>query len=380
MQNNNFLNKLLAIEPAGSPFISLYLNTEPNENGKKDFDIFLKKQISEHAGSLPDDSDELKSFEADSEKINEFLNALRPSARGVAIFACNARSIFQASDFDAAFPEDLFFVNSKPHLFPLVRMIEQNPMFAVVAADTNAASIYVFRGGQTIDKEEIQNEKTNRTEVGGWSQMRFQRSVENFHEQHAKEVVAELDKIVREFGIKRILLCGDEAVVIPLLRQELTKELKDKVIGSIRKNVHTPEHEILEAAEHEMRIYDTLEDKSKVDNLIEQNYDGGIGVAGVNETLKALLNGQVQELYISSDFGNIDYNVGAVSKLLKDYAPGEDGELPNAKDHGMIVDELLRRGSESADNIRFIEDASLLQDLGGVGALLRYQAKGVTNK
>ena len=48
------------------------------------------------------------------------------------------------------------------------------PPFAVVAADTNEAHIYVFKRGKTIEQEDIANIKTNRTLVGGWSQMRYQ--------------------------------------------------------------------------------------------------------------------------------------------------------------------------------------------------------------
>jgi peptide subunit release factor 1 (eRF1) len=93
--------------------------------------------------------------------------------------------------------------------------------------------------------------------------------------------------------------------------------------------------------------------------------------------LPALLNGQVQELYISSNFDSIDYNIGQVNKIFKDYAPGIDEDLPSAKQTGLVIDEILRIAVQTADDIRFIQDDSLLKEVGGVGALLRYQAKGV---
>lgn len=380
MRKNHLIDKLVAVEPGEFPFISLYLNTEPNETGKKDFETFLRKQIKEKTESFPEESAERASFEQDAVKIEDFFRKLRPSARGAAVFTSSGSNFFSASEFDVPFPEDYFFVNDKPHIFPLVRIVEQNPPFAVVLADTNAAHIFVFRGGETLEQEDIQNTKTNRSEVGGWSQMRFQRHVENFHAQHAKEVIAELDKIAREMQINRIVLSGDETVIMPLLRDELTKELEDKVVGTLRLNVNTPEHEIRDAADELIREHDAKKDKERIEYLFEHNYDGGAGVVGVQKTLEALLNGQVQELFIAADFGTIDYNIGAVAKTLKDYEPGEEGELPNAKEPGELVDELLRRAAGTADNIRFIEDSSLLKDIGGVGAILRYtQAKGVSS-
>jgi hypothetical protein len=43
----------------------------------------------------------------------------------------------------------------------------------------------------------------------------------------------------------------------------------------------------------------------------------------------------------------------------------------------LVIDAILRTAAQTADEIRFIEDADLLKESGGVGALLRYQAKGV---
>jgi peptide subunit release factor 1 (eRF1) len=38
-----------------------------------------------------------------------------------------------------------------------------------------------------------------------------------------------------------------------------------------------------------------------------------------------------------------------------------------------LSDELITRAQQTAARIRFIEDASLLADVGGVGALLRFR-------
>jgi peptide subunit release factor 1 (eRF1) len=378
MKPNNTIQKLLEFEPTDFPFISLYLNTEPNENGQFNFDVFVKKQLSENADNYEAESSERKSFERDAERILEHLGTIRETAKGAAIFACSgANDFFLTREFDVPFESNHFFVFDKPHIFPLARLLEQNPMFAVVQADTNAANIYVCKRGNIIEHEEIQNEKTNRTQVGGWSQKRYQRSVGNFHREHAREVIAELDKIVREEPIEGIILSGDETVIIPILKSEMSKELEEKVVEVLNLNIDTPEHELMEAAESAFFGYQTLADKEKIDNLFEQNYDDGFGVTGVEKTLAALGNGQVQELYINADFDSVKYDAKEVYKILNAYAPGEDGEVPNIRQQGAVIDELLRRAVEQADKIRFIKDENLLSEAGGVGALLRYKiAKG----
>ena len=380
MREFTLLEKLLDTEPAGFPFISLYLNTEPNENGKKDFSTFLKKQLKDHAAVLEPGSSELESFEKDTKKIEEFTENLDASTRGVAVFACSGLDdFFHSLEFEVPFEENRLSVSDRPYLFPLARLIDQNPAYAVVAADTNSAQIYVFKRGYTTRREEIQNTKTNRSEVGGWSQMRYQRHIENFHQQHAKETVEELNKLIHKDGIDRIVLIGDQSVIIPLLREEMPKELGDKIIDSLPMNVGAPEHEIAQAAREAVAKHDAELDKQKIDYLFEVNYDDGVGITGVDKTLAALFNGQVQELYLSADPEKIAYRTGDVKLLLKDYAPGLDEDLPEAGEKEFLIDELIKQAARSAERIHFIDDPHLLKTVGGVGAILRYQAKGVSS-
>src|SRR5687767_15330472 len=211
MNQFNILKKLLDVQPNGTPFISIYLKTEPNETGKKDFDVFLKKQLSDHLAVLDAGSEERERFEKDAEKISEFADSIDSSTRGVAIFASSGNSdFFETFEFEVPFPENKFHLFEKPHIFPLALLMDRNPAFAVVAADTNSANISVLRRAKTLRTEEIQNTKTNRSEVGGWSQMRYQRHIDNFHQQHAKEVIEELEKIVRTDRIEHVVLSRSE--------------------------------------------------------------------------------------------------------------------------------------------------------------------------
>jgi peptide chain release factor subunit 1 len=377
MQQFKFLESLVDFEPTGFPFLSIYLNTEPNETGKKDFDVFLRKQFSEHGSVLEANSSEKESFDADEKRINEFLEGIEPSTRGVAILASSgSNGIFKRYEFEVPFDENSFRNEGRPFLSPLLKLFSKNPPFVVVAADTNHANIYLFRRGKTVDNTEIENTKTNRSEVGGWSQMRYQRHIDNFHQQHAKEVIDELAKLVRDESIERIIFSGDQETIIPMLKAELPKEFEGKLVTSLSVNVDAPEHEIHEKAKEALDEFEAKLDKEKIDAVMEQNYDDGLGVAGLEKTLAALMNGQVQELYILSDFNQINYDRGTVRTILKAYEPGEDTDLPDASERELLIDEVLKKGAQVADTIRFIDNTDLLQTQGGIAALLRYQVKG----
>src|SRR5688500_2775939 len=140
MHEFNMLNKLLDVQPNEFPFISVYLNTEPNETGKKDFEIFLKKQLSDHLAVLEPGSPKRESVEAAAGDISNFVDSIDPSTRGVAIFARSGDgAYFQAFEFVVPFSESSFHFFDRPYIFPLVHLIAQNPTFAVLSADTNSA-------------------------------------------------------------------------------------------------------------------------------------------------------------------------------------------------------------------------------------------------
>ena len=102
------------------------------------------------------------------ERIERYVSEdVRPSANGIAIFACSAADFFEALQLDAPIERHRLTVGDRPHLYPLARVVDRYPRHAVVLANTNHARIYVFGRGRTIDREELASEKVSRTDVGG---------------------------------------------------------------------------------------------------------------------------------------------------------------------------------------------------------------------
>src|SRR5215204_397165 len=94
MNQFNFLKRLFDVQPDGSPFISLYLNTEPNETGKKDFNVFLKKQLHDHLAVIETGSEQQQHFQNAAERIQAFAETIDPATRGLAIFAGTGNNAF----------------------------------------------------------------------------------------------------------------------------------------------------------------------------------------------------------------------------------------------------------------------------------------------
>jgi peptide subunit release factor 1 (eRF1) len=368
------METLAALEPSPFPVISLYLSLTPNQNGREGYDQFVRKVFNERAKAFGADSPELQSFQKDAGRIREYLDArTNQSGQGLAIFACTEAGLFETIELETPFDDHWLFVGSVPHLYPLAKLVDTYTRYAAVMLDTNTARILVFGMDGTEREEKIVNDKTRRTSKGGWSQARYQRRADNVHMHHMKEVVDALDKIVRDEGITQIVIGGDE-VALPKLREQLPAHLSEKIVDTVKLQRNAQDAAILDITFAAIRDKDAETDAEKVQELLDAWQSGGLGVVGPEATLRAFELGQVDELIIT---GAVD-SLKPVQKLPESAASEMTADT-SATNSGVdqarlnLSAELIKRAQQTAARTRIIEDASLLQDVGGVGALLRFR-------
>ena len=67
------LDRLAAFETTPLPVISLYLNTQPDQHGRANFNSFVRKEFATRGKTYPLRSPERESFERDVERVNRYL-------------------------------------------------------------------------------------------------------------------------------------------------------------------------------------------------------------------------------------------------------------------------------------------------------------------
>ena len=366
---------LAALEPSPYPFISLYLSLAPNERGREDHHQFVRKVFNDRAKGFREESPERQSFDQDVKRIYDYLESnVNRAWNGLAIFASSGSEFFDAIPLEAPLDHHELFIGSVPHLYPLAKVIDTFPRYAAVQLDTNKARIVVFSLAAPERDEKIQNQKTRRNSQGGWSQARYQRRAENFHLHHMKEVVATLDRIVRDENITHIVVEAEE-VAQPLFKEQLPKHLAEKIVDVLTFQRDADQTNVLARTLAALRAKDAETDAETVEELMNQWQSGGLGVAGPEATLTALQLGQVDELIITAS----PELLKPVQKLPDDAAPGDvlaETSAPQGtadEKRLKLADELITRAKQTAARIRFIEDKNLLAGIGGVGALLRFR-------
>jgi peptide subunit release factor 1 (eRF1) len=341
--------RLAALEPVPFPFISLYLNLQPDDRGRDHFQGFLRRELASRGRTFAAGSAEAESFRRDAERIEQYVaKEVQPAANGLAIFACaGADDYFEAVQLEAPIDEHRLYISDQPNLYQLARIGDEYPRYAALVSDANTARIFVFGLGQKIADEKVKGKKVQRVKVGGWSQARYQRRADNAQRDHAKEAIEALERIVREERIAHVILGGDPEMV-HALKEALPKELAEKLVDVMRLDVKAPEREIFEATLETMREKDAVTDAEKAQRLLELYRAGGLAVTGIKETLQALENGQAEELLISASLD-------------------ENGASEEVSAH------LIAEAARTSARVSFIEDQNLLASVENVGAFLRWR-------
>jgi peptide chain release factor subunit 1 len=181
--------------------------------------------------------------------------------------------------------------------------------------------------------------------TGGLNHKRYQRRIENKREAFAREAAA-LEELVTHEGARRVILAVD-AVAIPLLHQALSPLLEPLIHEEIlRLDIRTPRHEALsEIAPILTQMEEEEESHARADRLVEAVREQGLGVIGLQETRDALEHGEGEVL------------------VLAEEAPLDEQER----------NDLVRLVTLSGAEVDMVKGHETLQQMGGVGALLRYR-------
>ena len=362
-QLSTHLDRLAEWDAGPFPIVSLYLNLQPDEHGRDLFEPFLRKELDERIATYGAHGPERDSLTKDAEKIRAYVEQIEPSANGLALFSSAGAELFEAMPLAAPIPQHRLYISGHPHLYPLARLIDEFPRYAVLLADTHTARIFVF-AVNTVEREtHIEGIKTKHHKKGGWAQARYQRHTENYHLHHAKDVVDALARVVRDDAIASVIIAGDE-VIVPLMKEQLAKDIAERVVDEVKLDIRTPDRDVFEATMAVMRDSDAEADRERVEALIDAYRGNGLAVVGVDAVRLALEMGQVDELVITARPETLG--------RTKDVQAKQDNPADGTAEEN-TADELVVKARQTGAKIRFIEDASLLADVGGVGALLRFK-------
>jgi protein required for attachment to host cells len=371
------LTRLSHLPPSPHPVISCFVNTGPDGRGRPTFMTFLKKAFAERIRSFPERSEAVRNIEADRDRIVEFLSEeLDPAVKAVSIHASGADGLWETHTFRAEFDEERLVVGPVPHLYPLVKLADQSPLYAVCVADSQQARLVVCGLGEVLTEEDFAGpEPIDRTRVAGWAEVRYQSRIEDHIQKNAREIVERLAKIVEKGEVDYVILGGDD-LILGELRKHLTPAIKEKLIEEERIPIDAASHEILARTLQIVRDTEARDSRRLADIMIDRFRAGGLAVAGLEPTIEALNLEQVDQLLLAESFNGAHAGWQCAECRVLGPAPSPeacpfcDAPVPEQVD---LREAMVRRAERTGRRIEIVESHAGLEALDGVGATLRYR-------
>ena len=382
MELNEFIEKLKSYSPKGFPFVSQYVNAHWEEQFHKNrTKLFFKNEwnaVIARFRKQDAPNEVMRSLQQDREKIENYLadqmhGTIDRQYRGLAFFASGGSGFFEIFRSHVEF-DDQLVVHSEPHLRQLAALVDAYETMLLVMVDSGKARVYELRLAGVDERVNIIDEIPNYHKVGGWSQRRFQRHVEEHRDLHHKEVARVVERMVDEQRLKNIVIAGQNDVIAEFSRF-LPKRVLDKVFVTIHLDILEPENVVIRKVIEHLQRHDRAKESQGVQDAVKQAAIGGKGAVGLLATLRAVNERGVRILYISRNFKPKGIRCTSCRQLS-----GLASRCPYCSQSVEEIDlaeEMANDVIEAGGRVDRVEASKLLDSYEGVAAATRFEKTAV---
>ena len=220
-------------------------------------------------------------------------------ARGYAVFA-RAGAVAFTGALDAPPRREIARLAPLPHLMPLLAQ-RRPPIPHLRVSATRVGGEIVAIGGSGRgwrDWVSGQDWPVHKTSVGGWSEPRFQRSVEETWDENAKKLATEVDAVAGRIGAQHVIVSGDVRAR-SLLIEHLSTPLRESATV-LDEEVSADSQAMTEAADRALPDWAGRHCRERFDDW-QAKLAHGLAVQGLARTMAAFRNGQVSDLFLADD-------------------------------------------------------------------------------
>lgn len=391
------LNELAALPPSHNvPYLTLSLDwrtlgSDPNRRlGQVQFERDAEAAIQRYWPR----GEAFDSVSADVARIRTYLSdELDPAAQGVYIVACANEDIFAAVPLTLPLQTRLD-LGPIPALSPLARLIEDHVPYAVLTVSQHEATLsMVLLAELEPALEMVSSDYPRRQQTGGLRQSRLAARVDERINAFARGIAEETQRVMDEGEARMLVVAGNE-IMTSALDAEFHPTVKEKIAATIRIDPTASADDIISSTWPLALAWEREQEQGDIETLRAQALSERLGTYGTDAVLRALAIGQAERLIINADYaasGWADYNLPlyGTGDIPSEHPAGGDVADIDATD---LRQEMIRLALLSGAGIQIVHTtpqrapdddttsadarslpAQQLDELGGVGALLRYQ-------
>jgi peptide chain release factor subunit 1 len=366
------LLRKLAEWDVGRPITSVYLTVDGRRFPRKaDYEVRLDELLRRaRAQAQGLDKDSVRSVERDTAAVSEFVRDEfeRGDTRGLAMFSSSGAGMWEVVRVSRPV-RDRAVVAPHPDLVPLESLVETYRPTGVALVDFEKARLFVVDMGRIDEVTDLWDEVPGRHDQGGWAQMRMQRHVDDHRARHLKHVADVLFKSWRRTPFEHLVLAGP-AEASRELESLLHDYLRQRVSAHLTLQMTVSRAEVLERVLALEEEAEGERERQAVERVARAAATGNHGVAGLEESLRTLSEGRVDELVVSFDLSAPGAVCGSCGRLTT-----STGSCPTCGESMQLVPDVVETAVATAlrtgSRVEVVLDTGL-QDLGGIGAVLRF--------
>jgi hypothetical protein len=365
------LRRLADVRPERGRVLSVFLNLDPAQFATPAArSTAITSVVTQASHRVEDadglDHDEREALKADVERVREALSAsdiATNGTRAVAVYACGPAGLLEVVSLRRPV-ESGVVLERTPHVEPLVADADSE-RWCVLLVNRRNARFFVGDGTGFEETDRVEDDVHSQHDQGGWSQARYQRSVEKEKDDHLVRVADVAFSAYKQRGFDRLLVGAPDELVNEL-EHRLHPYLRERIAGRLHLDVDDSSvNDVKAAAAEAIEDWSRRCEREALDRLAEGVGRGGRGAAGLADVLSALNEARVEVLLVAENFraeGHRDRETGML------YADDGDG-----REHCTdIVEPAIEKAIEQSAKVIKVRHHEDLGPLGGIGAVLRY--------
>ena len=356
--------------------LSLYVDLDPSEvPTPPDVETKVNSVLSsaerlldERKGDLQ--RDQREGLKQDLERVRAWFDDGfdRQGARGIAVFAAGLDNFWATVPLPDRVSDDVR-IAGELYLAPLARLAGRDEGL-VAFIGRERGQVWRLRGGQLTEIADQTETVQGQHSQGGWSQARYERSIEHDVAEHLRDVAGTLDRCVRRLRGTRIVLIGVEEI-----RSEFealcSNEVQSAIAGWASAEAHADGPQVLEAAKPVIDEWWGGREAAVLDRWREEAGKNGRAASGWESTLEAASDGRVDLLLVQDGVSQQAYQCPQCGRAQATNGSCPlDGTTMEPRDDGL--DLALHQTLAHGGTVHVIRDRDDLGPVGGVAALLRF--------
>lgn len=365
----------------GHPVISLYLDLDPERFATAPARSAQIRSLIDQAARELDAAnglshEDLVTLRADLKRLDGYLSSREPPFQGagaLGMFCSGQDDLFEVIQLSRPTPGRVV-IGRSPYVEPLVTALQQR-RWLVALVSRRAGRVLAGPVDRLEEHANFDEYVHGQHDQGGWSQARYERSVEKDTDDHLRRVAEDVNQRFREERFHRVAL-GGPVEIVPRLEAFLSADVKACLApGRIEVDLSSAGDEEIRGALAKLVLEDEKRcEREALDRLAAGVGSGGRGVGGPEPTLEALNERRVQTLLLEPGFDRAGTRCHSCGLLMLEESDG--GRCP--ADGGPL--EQLEHVREAAIEAALAQGGDVMvvrhhPDLGpfqGIGAILRF--------